>query len=391
MPVNFAFDRANAEFPRGRAVTSLRKTPSVSIAEWTEVPTTQIGMPKSSMSSFVSRYKKDWDELEYLVTQGRKSIHRLSPADRERLDVLYRRTTVHLARASSLTRDQQLVGYLNGLTAAAHSLIYLPPRGRLFGDFVRFLTEGFGRVIARNWKQHTISAALVIGGAIIGYIAAVSDPLLAHAVWPPQDVRQPGSSREQLLGVLRAGREQEQGAKFLFASFLFQHNLKVGFLAMATGILASVPTVFLMLLNGMLLGGFVAIHHQAGVYSEMWAWILPHGITEIGAIILCGGVGLMLGQAVVHPGLRSQKEALLHAGREGGLICLGVAGMLIAAAIIESYVRQSHWSTATRLGFAAATGLFWILYIGHGAMRERAARRNEQDDRSETRNTAASP
>jgi hypothetical protein len=107
----------------------------------------------------------------------------------------------------------------------------------------------------------------------------------------------------------------------------------------------------------------------------MWAWLLPHGITELGAIILCGGVGLMLGQAVVRPGHHSRRQALQIAGREAVLICVGVAGMLFAAALIESYVRQSHWSTASRFVFAGSTGLFWFIYIAHGAVRERLARR----------------
>ncbi len=219
-----------------------------------------------------------------------------------------------------------------------------------------------------------MSALLLVGGALLGYFAALSDPLLAHALWPIGDTRQPGSDREQLLAVLRSGRDQDGGYKFLFASFLFQHNLKVGLLALATGILAAVPTIFLMLFNGMMLGVFVAIHHQAGISAEMWAWLLPHGVTELGAIVLCGGVGLMLGQAIVRPGQVSRKQALVNAGREAVLICIGVAGMLFLAAIIESYVRQSHWSTFERLAFAATTAIFWAVFIVHGALCERRSR-----------------
>jgi hypothetical protein len=93
-----------------------------------------------------------------------------------------------------------------------------------------------------------------------------------------------------------------------------------------------VPTVFFMILNGMLLGVFAAIHHQAGIRAEMWAWLLPHGITELGAIILCGGVGLMLGRAVVRPGSMSRTQSLRYVGREAALVCIGAAGMLIVAA-----------------------------------------------------------
>jgi uncharacterized membrane protein SpoIIM required for sporulation len=199
----------------------------------------------------------------------------------------------------------------------------------------------------------------------------MADPVLCHALWPSNDPRQPGASQDQLLSWLRHGREESSGVKFLMSSFLFQHNLKVAVIALATGVLAAVPTVFLMILNGMLLGVFVAIHHQAGIHAEMWAWILPHGVTELGAITLCGGVGLMLGRAVVSPGSLSRTQSLLNVGREAAAICLGAAVMLVAAALIEGYIRQTHWSTAERLGFAASTAFFWVAYVGLGFYRER--------------------
>jgi threonine/homoserine efflux transporter RhtA len=62
---------------------------------------------------------------------------------------------------------------------------------------------------------------------------------------------------------------------------------------------------------------------------------------------------------------------LRRAGKEGVLICLGVAGMLVIAAIVESYLRQSHLSTGARFTFAAGSALFWAMYLFHGAMRER--------------------
>jgi uncharacterized membrane protein SpoIIM required for sporulation len=327
------------------------------------------------MSHFVSSHKSEWDELGALIERGRKSIRRLAPNERERLDELYRRTTVHLARVTTRTRDQHLINYLSQLTASAHSLIYLPPRESIWRGAARFIVEGFGRVIIRHWRLHLLSAVLVIGGGLVGFFAASADPMVAHALWPAGDVRQPGSTPNQLLTVLRSGREGGGGEKFLFASFLFQHNLKVGLLALATGVLASLPTVLLMIFNGMLMGVFVSIHYQAGIKAEMWAWILPHGVTELGAIMLCGGAGMVLGQAVVHPALYSRRQSLVNAGREAAQVCLGVGLMLVAAAIIESYVRQSHWSTNARLAFAAATAVFWLVYFAHGAIKERAANR----------------
>jgi uncharacterized membrane protein SpoIIM required for sporulation len=323
------------------------------------------------MSTFASRNKQDWDKLESLIRRERKWTGSLTSFERERLDALYRRTTVHLARVLTRSNDQPLIDYLNYLTAAAHSIIYLPPRQSMLNRIGRFAVDDFPQTIARHWRPNLLSAVLLVCGALLGYFASIADPVLCHAMWPASDPRQPGASAEQLLSYLRQGRSDSSGMKFLMSSFLFQHNLTVSVLAMGTGVLAAVPTVFLIIFNGMLLGVFAAIHHQAGIDAEMWAWILPHGITELGAITLCGGVGFMLGQAVVSPGELTRTQSLINAGREAATICIGAAFMLIAAALIEGYIRQTSWSTAARFVFAGSTGLFWIAYIALGFVRKR--------------------
>lgn len=324
------------------------------------------------MSSFISRNKPDWDELEALVRKARKSFRRMSPEELSRLDVLYRRTTVHLSQVATRTTDARLIAYLNDLAAAAHSLIYLPPRKSAWQGAARFAVEGFARLIARRWRYHAASLALLIVGALIGYFASMHDPLAAYALMMPGDPRSPGSTPEQLLEVLRHGRDQGSGEKFAFASFLFGHNLKVGILAMVVGVLGGIFTSILILYNGMMLGAFIAIHHRAGINGELWAWILPHGITEMGAVVLFGGIGLLFAQAVMSPGLLSRAESLKRVGVDAGRTCIGAGAMLVLAAIIESYLRQSHLSTSARLAFAGGSAAFWTLYILHGFLRERA-------------------
>jgi uncharacterized membrane protein SpoIIM required for sporulation len=327
------------------------------------------------MSSFISRNKPDWDELEALVGQAKRSLRSMTPEELSRLDVLYRRTTVHLAQVATRTTDTRLIAYLNDLTAAAHSLIYLPPRKSAWQGVARFAAMGFPRLVAGRWPFHTASAALLIAGAFLGYFSSMNDPLAAYALMPQGEVRSPGSTPEQLREVLRHGRDTGGGEKFAFASFLFGHNLNVGIMAMAVGVLGGVFTTVLVLYNGMMLGAFVAIHYRAGIQSELWGWILPHGITELLAIVLFGGIGLLFGRAVISPGVLSRAESLKRAGIEAGQTCLGAGAMLVLAALVESYLRQSHLSTISRLAFAGATAVFWTLYFGQGLLRERAMAR----------------
>jgi uncharacterized membrane protein SpoIIM required for sporulation len=70
-------------------------------------------------------------------------------------------------------------------------------------------------------------------------------------------------------------------------------------------------------------------------------------------------------------------ESLRRAGNEAVPVCLGVAGMLVLAAIIESYLRQSYLSNPARLTFAGLSALAWTLYLVNGALRERSEQRRQ--------------
>ena len=315
------------------------------------------------MSSFYTRNKPDWDQLEQLLRKAKRSPRRLSPLELSQLDLLYRRACVQLAQVNARTSDADLLGYLNELVARAHSLIYLPPRTGVLSGCGNFVARGFPRLILRTWQFHAVSLCLLVLGFSLGYWSSLSDPMIAYSLLPANDSRVPGADREDLLEALRSGRDGGQGEKTLFASFLFQHNFKVGLTAMATGVLLAIPTTFLMLYNGMMLGAFTSVHHEKGIYAEFWAWLLPHGITELSAIVLCGGMGLMMGWAVIAPKYSTRKESIRRVGGEIAKMAVGVGLMLVFAAVVESFVRQSQLSTAARLAFAGGTLLFWVLYL----------------------------
>lgn len=328
-----------------------------------------------SEGHFIQRMQPVWEELTALVVRAQRFGPRsLSPDELSRLDRLYRLTTIHLAQVRGRTQNEALLRNLNRLVSKAHSVIYVAPHPNPLTRAVRFYTTGFPRAFARTGRYHAAAAVIFLLGALFGALLTVEEPLGAYVILGPEEIRLPGAPAEQLEAVLRSGRDQSGGEKLMFMSFLLTHNTKVGFTAFALGVLAGVPTVFLMVLNGAMLGAFTTIHHQQGIDAEMWAWLLPHGITEIGAVILCGGAGLMLGMAVVRPGFSTRRERLVSAGREALNLVLGVVPMFILAGFIESFVRQSHWPTADRLWFAAATLGFWMLYFANGYAQERRLR-----------------
>jgi uncharacterized membrane protein SpoIIM required for sporulation len=135
-------------------------------------------------------------------------------------------------------------------------------------------------------------------------------------------------------------------------------------LCFALGFAAGVPVVLLLFYNGLILGAMAALYSGRGLGLEFWAWILPHGVTELLAVCLCGMTGLVFGMAVVFPGERSRLDNLARRGREAALAVVGAVLMLFVAAGIEGLFRQLVHDTTVRWSVAMATLAFWIWYFG---------------------------
>jgi hypothetical protein len=67
--------------------------------------------------------------------------------------------------------------------------------------------------------------------------------------------------------------------------------------------------------NGLLLGGVLGAAQFYGVAPLLWAFVSPHGYLELSCIVIAGAAGLMLGHALVRPGLLLRREALARAAR----------------------------------------------------------------------------
>src|SRR5690606_10124042 len=116
-----------------------------------------------------------------------------------------------------------------------------------------------------------------------------------------------------------------------------------------------------------MLGAFLALYASRDLLVPLLGWLLPHGIPEIGAVILCGAAGLALGRAMVLPGTRTIRRALAESGRTASLIVLASVLLFAIAGVIEGVFRQVVTDDAVRFGLAAINALWlgaWLLLGG---------------------------
>lgn len=306
-----------------------------------------------------------WRELEDLLARAdERGIRGLSAAELARLPVLYRSTLSSLSVARAISLDRNLAQYLDGLAARAHFAVYGVRRH--LRDAVReFVARQFPRAV-RRLRVHLCLAALFLAlGAVTAAVQVSDDPERFHAFVAEAYAqgRDPSSTTEELRAALEHGADGAETQLAAFSSFLFSHNARIGMLSFALGFVAGIPVFVLTFMNGLTLGAFGALYGSRGLSLQFWGWVLPHGVTEILALLLCAAAGLAIAESLVFPGRHTRLRNLALRGREAGLVVLGAVVMFLVAGCIEGVFRQLVHSTPIRYAVALTSAVAWIAYF----------------------------
>ncbi len=314
--------------------------------------------------SFRREREPHWLELEELVDRmNKKGAKALGASDLARLPVLYRSALSSLSVARSISLDRNLVEYLESLCARAYLCVYGNKR-HLRDALAGYFTVSLPRAVRSLKWPLLISAACMLLGAITAFVLVSqdSDYFYTFVDGGYASGRTPAASTESLKAVLY---DTEHSASHLseFAGFLFSHNARIGMMAFALGFLFGIPVLYLMFTNGLVLGAFFALYEDRGLGLELWAWLLPHGVTELFAVILCGAGGLALANALIFPGRHRRLQNLAIGGRVAGTAVLGAVIMLFIAGLIEGVFRQTVTSIPWRWTVVGTTAVFWLYYF----------------------------
>lgn len=323
-------------------------------------------MSKMKSVGFRMEREATWRQLESLVLRiETKGLRKLTLQERVALPKLYRATLSALSVARAIALDRNLLEYLESLSARAYCCVY-GARGGVLAACREFTLVSFPATIARLPISFALTLVVLLLGAWIGYQRVSIEPEAFYAFVDPGLAagRDPLTPTSELEHTLELVVDSDQGALSRFAAMLFTHNSNVAMLAFALGALGGIPVLPLIFATGTMLGAFSALFDGRGLGVQFFGWLLPHGVTELLAIVLAGTVGLELGRAVLFPGRLSRRAALERAGKLGGSVMLGVVLMLCLAGAIEGIFRQTVNDTTLRYTVASSSALLWTFYFG---------------------------
>ncbi len=303
---------------------------------------------------FLAEKEAAWEGLSTLTSRGARRPSRLKEGELEAFVQAYQRTSVDLSQARSHQADPALLRKLSRSVGAGRALLDgRKPIG--LGTVSRFVTVAFPLAV---WQLRRFLAVAILltflPAAAVALWLANSDQALA-ATGPAE---------------YRASYVQDEFEQYYsdrpalqFAAEVTFNNIRVSVLAVASGMLLGLGTVFVLVSNGASLGVATGLFIDAEQQGRFYGLLLPHGLLELSAIVLAGAAGLSVGWAMIAPGDRSRGRAVRLAAQRSLTVLLGVSLALVVAGTVEGFVTGSTLSNAMRVGLGGSIELVFLAYL----------------------------
>lgn len=205
-----------------------------------------------------------------------------------------------------------------------------------------------------------VVVALFVGSALASALLVWFFPELAALVASEQmidKVQRGGLWTDDVLNVVPSS---------VMSARIISNNVTVALMAFVFGTLYGAGTVYIVMLNGAMLGGVFALTAHYGLAERLFKFIIAHGVVELSVILLTAAAGVSLGEALVRPGDRTRSVAFGEAVAGSGRLLFVIVPFLLLAGIIEAYVSPAEvYGMPERLLVGLLSGgLLWAVLSG---------------------------
>ena len=296
----------------------------------------------------------DWRRLAAIVERA-GTRHKVELEDRLALPKLVRRAGADLARLRRSPYDAEAIEWLNTVVGRGRALMQAPGRIRnTLRAIANFYLVEFPAVAQREFRLFAVALLTTAVGVVFAYAVCVHNAHALNVLIPP--------AFQASAKIWKSGHVTAQ-SNAAFSGFLMTHNLTVDLIAGCGGVFGGVPTLGAVFANGATMGAFAALMTRAHAHATFWPGILPHGIAELTALMLCAAGGLVLARAVLLPQTPSRIESLRLAAPTAMTLMLGTIPLTLFAGLVEGMLSHVNLSHAVRYTFAAVNGTLWYLYL----------------------------
>jgi uncharacterized membrane protein SpoIIM required for sporulation len=313
---------------------------------------------------FEQAHADTWRRLDALLGEL-EARRRPAPAvPAQRLPRLLRTVSAHYAIARAR-------GYSPGLVARLHTLVRRGyrqlhrPRQDWPRQLLRFVTTGFPRAVRRHAGLFWLACALFFGPMLAMALACANDLTLIHSLLDSSQVAEYESMYDPTNTRIGRAPSREADDDVMMFGFYVWNNVGIALRTFAWGLLAGIGSVFVLAMNGVVIGAVAGHLTQLGHGTPFWSFVSGHSSLELTGIAVAGTAGLLLGQALLAPGRRTRPAALRANAAAAVPLVLGAMLLLVLAAVVEAF-----WSgntgvpPAVKYGVGAAGWALVAAYLG---------------------------
>ncbi|KER09027.1 MAG: membrane protein [[Candidatus Thermochlorobacteriaceae] bacterium GBChlB] len=278
--------------------------------------------------SFVKSRRDAWQAFEKMLNDSA----RVSP---DALAESFIQLTDDLAYARTFFPRSKTTLYLNTLTGKAYQSIYKNRKERS-NRLIEFWRSELPLVVRAAHRPIFYSLVIFLIAAFIGAFSTAGDDSFVRLILGDSYVNMTLANikKGDPMAVYKQSRELPM---FLGITL---NNIRVSFFAFAMGVVFSFGTACVLLYNGIMLGAFQYFFYKQQLLIESALVIWIHGTLEISAIVLAGGAGLAIGNAILFPGTFSRRDAFMRSAKHGMKIIIGLIPIFIVAGFLESFVTR---------------------------------------------------
>ena len=288
-----------------------------------------------NIQRWIARRETSWQELEKLLTKiEKKGLKSLSAKEISQLASLYRSVSGDLARARTHNLGETLVKELQILTSRSYNQIYQGSRRQESESVLVFYQWILPQTLRQTMPYTIFATAIFTIAGLIGWWFSWHDPKFMTLILPESMISLVRDRGELWMGRILTDQPGSSAG-------IMVNNIRVCFVTVAGGIVLGLYTIYILFLNGLLIGVVGALVGQNNLAFPFWAFVFPHGSLELPAIFISGAAGFLIAKALLFPGRLKRSDAFKIYGEKVAHLVFGLVPMLVIAGIIEGFISPS--------------------------------------------------
>jgi uncharacterized membrane protein SpoIIM required for sporulation len=291
--------------------------------------------------------------------------HTDDAADATRLADDYRLLAHDLARVRSLMPDTRTREYLETTYTRAHATLH-HGAWHAGSALLRLFRDELPGVV--RWLRPYIfwSSVIFLLAVTGGYSLVHRYPELIALFASPE-----------LIATVERGQLWTEGLLNVVPSSVLSvqiltNNIVVSLFAYCAGFLFGLGTLYILGLNGLMLGAVFAFVIRHGLGDQLFSFIVAHGCVELSVMCLSGAAGAAVGEALIRPGAGGRIESFRLAALRSGKLLIACALLLVGAGLLEGYVSPDpRFGLAVRISLGVGYWFFMVLLLSGRLFRRR--------------------